>query len=411
MALESAAGPAPLEDTVGEIRVDPVPPGGSGESVGAVSARRRPLWILAGIVVGLLLFTLLAGKFDEFAGDEVGLGHNTVKFVEDFDGRRVSGHFREVPLLRQSFTELREEGRPVALWLGASQLFAINHPEDGDHLAIWHASKRAQGRGSDLGYLVAASGNGNLNELLAVYLAFRQSGLVPDLLILAFTYDDLGDPDIRTETGQLLRSFDEQELDLGGPGVQNLLAASVGAEASDGEAAPIERSATAGTPQELLEEALVRRIENAWPAYRSRGALMAAAITAWRMPLTTAAFKLFSRPQQAIPEELQEWNTAGLDAMLRFADADGVEVFIYKVPHRPGEEPFFHPRDEYDAYHAELEARCEREDRPYTDLETLVPADLWGITNNWQPDVFHFRNRGHELLGEAVDGWMEEHGY
>ena len=75
------------------------------------------------------------------------------------------------------------------------------------------------------------------------------------------------------------------------------------------------------------------------------------------------------------------------------------------------EDPFYHPRDEYDAYLAALAARCEREGRPYLDLETLVPAELWGITNNWQPDVFHFRNRGHELLGQAVDGWLEEHGY
>jgi len=72
--------------------------------------------------------------------------------------------------------------------------------------------------------------------------------------------------------------------------------------------------------------------------------------------------------------------------------------------------PFFHPRAAYDREHAWLAAECTARGARWLDLELLVPAGLWGETNNFAPDVFHFRVEGHRLLGEAVAAALAEGG-
>jgi hypothetical protein len=62
-----------------------------------------------------------------------------------------------------------------------------------------------------------------------------------------------------------------------------------------------------------------------------------------------------------------------------------------------------HPRAEYDRAQALLAAECAARGFDWLDLETLVPAGLWGETNNFTPDVFHYRVEGHRLLGEAIE--------
>lgn len=373
--------------------------------------RAHPAWVFAGVALGVALFWVLADWQGDFSGEDVGLGRNTVAYREDFDGKRINGPFSDLQLVADSFAELRAEGRDVALWLGASQTYAINHPEPGDHLAVWYANARAQERGSNLFYLLSSSPNANLHELLCSYLALRQRGLVPDVLVLGFTYDDLKEPGIRGAALEMLDPPGEEELAIGGEGVRHVREAF---EQRDGVAAdskaPVERTATAGTPQERLEDALVAELEDVWPVYRKRGALRAAGITAWKMPVTTLAFRVFSRPQTAVPRDMQAWNEAALESLIAFVKHDGVALFVYKAPHRPGEVPFFHPRKAYDAYQAQLRARCEAEGFGYVDLETIVPAEYWGITNNWSPDVFHFQDEGHARLGRAVDQWLEEAG-
>ena len=49
----------------------------------------------------------------------------------------------DIPALRASAIRLRADGRPLALWLGASQLYAINHPREGDLTAIARAQHAA----------------------------------------------------------------------------------------------------------------------------------------------------------------------------------------------------------------------------------------------------------------------------
>jgi len=374
---------------------------------------RAPLLFhtLLGLLLGVLLFDVLGRSQATFAAENVGLGLGTVPFTAEREGRQISGPFEDLPALMQSFRELRAEGRRIALWLGASQLYAINQPRDGDRLAGWYASERAQRRGSDLAYLVCANPNANPNELYAALQAFLQHDLVPDLLLLGFTFDDLGEPGIRPQALEWLRRPDAAELETGGAGAEHLAAAFDEREGGARVAAPVQRSPTDGTPQAWLEDRLVAGLEQHWPAYRSRGSLRSAAISAWKLPLTAALYHLFRHPTIRIPTELARWNEGGLESLLTGAEQRGLPLFVYKCPYRPDPEAFLHDRRAYDDFHARLQARVQERGGHYRDLETLVPVEAWGRTSDGSPDVYHYRDSGHRLLGEALDGWLEQAGF
>jgi hypothetical protein len=383
-------------------------PGPRPVSDGAV----RNLFVVGGIVAGVLAFSTLARRQADFVSAEVGLGLNTVAYMAWDGDDMLGGNLGDIPALRASAIRLRADGRPLALWLGASQLYAINHPREGDLTAIARAQHAAAARDSDLAYVQIASPNTNLHELLAGYLAFRQEGLLPEVLVLAFTYDDLKEPDVRQTALDHIRLPGPDLVALAGPAVEHIREAHIGADgAAQAETSPVKRTATTGTPQARLEDALVAFLEHRWPAYAERSTLRAAAEAGWKMPVTTLAFRLLSRPQTIIPADMQEWNSAALDAFFALARADGVQLLIYQAPHRPGMRPFFHRRRDYDDYHDALAARCAEEGAAWLDLETLVPAELWGQTNNHAPDVFHFRDAGHRSLGSAIDDALESLGF
>jgi hypothetical protein len=378
--------------------------------------RARGVALTVGLVAGVALFQALAARYEGFRGDEVGLGLNTVAFqrTEAAQGRLRSGSFGDAPALAARLRALRSEGREVALWLGASQLHAINTPAPGDRLAVAVADEAARTRGGRMAYLQLTAPNANIQEHLALAVKLREQGVRPDWLIIAMTYDDLDEPDLRDGFTGLDPEAVAALASSCGPGMARLAAtARAKAAAQPGAAptttAPVKRDAE-GTAQERLEGALVSRLERAWPAYARRGLVRAGLETSWKIPLTRLAFRIGGRPGNAIDPAFEAKNMEALDALLALARQDGMRVLIYKAPHKPGEQPFLHPRAEYDAFHARLRERCEREGLAWLDLETLVPADVWGLTNEGLPDVFHFQGSGHTLLGGAIDAWFAAQG-
>jgi len=65
-------------------------------------------------------------------------------------------------------------------------------------------------------------------------------------------------------------------------------------------------------------------------------------------------------------------------------------------------------RKAYDAYFVKLERMCLKLNVHYRDFETIVPARYWGLTNHYRPDVFHFQNQGHEILGRVLYKFINE---
>jgi hypothetical protein len=315
----------------------------------------------------------------------------------------------DLSAVKKSFQSFRGRGYRVVLWLGASQIHAINRLTPGDRLAVEFANQRAEARGERLVYLQVSSPNANFHDLLAMDLALKQAGLKPDWLAVAVVYDDLSDTEVQDNSLALLGPLSEDLVRLGGQGVKDLQQEQQKlreAKAKGEEKTPVERNATAGTPQERLEAFLTRGLERWWPGFQYRNLLQAKLLVMGDALIAGFRGGIEGRRAPAITGEMESYNLAALDSLVRIARADGGRVFLYQQPHRPGEKVFYHDRKAYDAFFVSLQKRYAGQGVYYADLETLVPPEYWGLTNSGKHDVFHFTVAGHERLGRAVDDFL-----
>lgn len=365
--------------------------------------------LAAGIALGIGAFSFLASTQSSFNPSDAGLGPNTVSRIASLDGLRINSVGYSLADVAVAMRSFRERRSPVALWLGASQLHAINHYVPGDALAVDHANRSARDRGAAQTYVQVSLANANFHEFLTEFLALRRRGVTPTSLVVAALYDDLRDAGIRDSVLIDLGDLPDSVLARGGTGIQNIAVALREARvASESQHSPIGVSAMGGTPQQRLESGLMRRMDEHWDAYRDRGRLLAKTQVMLRALIARAMGGMMSRRASPVPPDVQQWNMAAFDDLIRVARTDGIRLLIYKPPHRPGEKIFYHDRTAYDEWHRMIRQRCEREGIGYLDLETLVPGDLYGLTNEGRPDVFHFQGAGHRLLGAAIDNYFAQ---
>jgi len=369
--------------------------------------------LLAGVALGGMLFHALGRAAARFDPQSPGLGLETTAVSSSlFAGRVVSAHPQATAAIAVEARAMQREGREVALWLGASQLHAINNFSEGERLAVIHANARAAGRGGAVRYVQISQANANFREVLAFYLRFRQAGTVPDRLILALAYDDLRERGVRSGALGGLSDALRAARGIGGAGVEALI---VEAERqADGQAAakaPVKRNPIAHTPQETLEDALTAAAERAWPAYRGRSVARAMLETEGRAALLRAMYGRSGRIRIDVPEDVAAQNRLALESIVRIAHTDRTAVLVYVQPYRPGEECFWYDRDAYEAFLAGMRRWCAAEGVQLADLADLVPADQYGYTSDGRSDVFHFRETGHRLLAEAIDRLLAEGGH
>jgi hypothetical protein len=363
------------------------------------------LALLAGVVLGGALFHALGRAAARFDPQSPGLGRETTAISSSrFAGRDVSAYPQATAAIAAQARAMQQEGRKVALWIGGSQLHAINNFREGEQLAVVQANALAAGRGATGRYVQISQANANFQEMLAFYVRFRQAGTVPDRLILAMAYDDLRERGLRWGALDGLSDALAAARQIGGPGVEALRAEAVRQAAGQAAAkAPVERNAIADTPQEKLEDALTAAAEGAWPAYRDRSVARAMLETEGRARMLRAIYGRAGKIRIDVPEDVASQNRQALESIVRIARADATRVLIYVQPYRPGEECFWYDRAAYEAFLAEMKAWCAAEGVQWADLSDLVAADQYGYTSDGRPDVFHFRQSGHRLLAEAID--------
>lgn len=367
-----------------------------------------PIIILIGLLSGLFSFVFAALQLANFNPSEFGLGRNTFTKIAYKGNSVISGLPDTLDSVIRHFHKLRKTKREIALWLGASQLHAINLLTEGDKLAVEYANTEADNKGANLTYLQASTPNASFHDILIMYQLFRQEGIFPDWLIIATVYDDLREKGMQVSLLKQLKKVSDETIELGGKGIKNIL----------DEWLLLKREAdnpSLGRPQEILEKWLVSNLENTLPGYKYRGRLAAQTsifIQTFLLNLRTefvsrTGFRKTRTPE--IPKHLIIRNSEALESLIKLAQHDRCKVLIYKQPHRPSEKQFYHNREKYDAYFADLSKKCrELKNVYYLDLETIVPTQYWGVTNSGKPDVFHFRDEGHRLLGKSIDEHIAE---
>lgn len=289
-------------------------------------------------------------------------------------------------------------GRSV-LWLGNSQLAAVNRiqPSDRNAPALLHERLAARGR-----YLVTyAVPNANLAEHIltieAVLPAYH-----PDVVILPVCYDDIRELGVRADVAELIDQPGlRARLGASGYGRQVLAAAGM---PTDGGSAAAKDDPRSVRPK--VEAALVGALEehsDLWAQRDSMRGMLGFAIHILRNKM----LGINSQTKRAVDPTLYRERMTMLNGYLADLRARGVRVMLYVPPYRQNVSGPYVEGD-YAAFKSELAAMATRNGVDYADLDAVVPGPEWGMVTDslfgfQEYDFMHFTGYGHRRLAASID--------
>lgn len=298
--------------------------------------------------------------------------------------------------------------RRSVLWLGNSQLAAVNRIGPGDRgaPAILHDLLAARAR-----YLVTyAVPNANLPEHIltieAVMPAYR-----PSLVILPVTYDDIREIGVRDDVAALL---DQPGLRarLGASGYGRQVLAAAGTQTDGGGATANHDDPRSIRPK--VEAALVGFLEahsDLWAKRDAMRGMLGFAVHTLR----NKALGINSQTKRAVDPALYHARMAMLDDYMRDLRRRGVRVLLYVPPYRQNVSGPYVAGD-YAAFKRDLAGLAARNGADFADLDAIVPGAEWGMVTDSlfgfrEYDFMHFTGAGHRRLAGALDARLRVMGY
>lgn len=153
------------------------------------------LRIILGLIGGISLLYLFIPNNDPIQFENLALGKETVPVYHLVDGKKI--HCNDMSNSRECIIAYKEQGldQSVILWLGNSQVHAINQPKLNDETAATELHRKFQLNNNY--FLTYSIPNANLQEH---YILFAHSitNLPITTLVLPIVFDDMREDGIRT---------------------------------------------------------------------------------------------------------------------------------------------------------------------------------------------------------------------
>lgn len=380
----------------------------TGHMRGRTSALRVLAFVLA-VVVGIGAdWWLFSHPAQDFAA--AGLGINTTANEASFyDGSRRVICFSLDDLDRCLGQLPPSTTRKRLLWLGWSQLYAINDFHAGDRTAPALLAERLDGADVDL--ISIAMPNINPREELLVYEYLRPRLKLSGVIVPAWL-QGMKQEGIRPTW----------QAALADPATRAALATLPSGAAVLASVAPQAKSAQeigqqnlvqdTRTIQERVEQRLVAELGERFAPWRVRreaqGEIKLALLAGKAQVLRLRNLVLGTRAADwinVIPPARYGINLEALTDLVSAARHDGLPVLVY-VPPRPSGQQFpFDP-----AVYAAFKADCERMVRAlgasFANIEDAVADGVWGEADNGAGEIVtdhsHFKAAGHREMADAL---------
>lgn len=352
---------------------------------------------LSSLALGLILFLSMSYLSSSFKADEVGLGRNTTSHIGRFNNKRLSGVSDRIDSVEFFMTQQKnvEKDSNMSIWLGNSQLHSINYYQPGNRLAVEYTNIYLAKQGVKQTVYQFSCPHLNFIEELLFLAETKNKQLVPKVLIIPITYRSFHFSTIRNELKNLT-GYKTIESLVTDESLKNIY---LYEKESDerGKLASKEK-----TWQDRSEETLNTWLTNYFPLYGFRE--------------NTKSFISFF-PLQAIhfiSDKTKDLNVKGKDetvalnkkalvTLLDYAKQNNIKVILYQVPHPQDPNFFFYNKDAYYAFFNDIKnTSAAYPNTTFLDLSQLVELDLWGISNDGYKDTYHFKDKGHHLLGDTI---------
>jgi hypothetical protein len=381
---------------------------GSGSSV------LRVLAFVLAVTLGLGAdWWLFSARSQDFAA--AGLGINTSAHEESYyaGGRRVICF--SIDDLDRCLGQLPpSNAHKRVLWLGWSQLYAINDYHPGDRTAPALVAERLDPAGIDL--IAVAMPNINPREELLVYEYLRGRVKLSGLVVPAWL-QGMKQEGIRTSWQPALAEPAVRIALAALPSGDSILA-SVATEAKTAqEIGQHGLAKDAQTTQERVERRLVAELTDRYPLWRLRGQaqgeIKLALLGGKEQILRLRNLVLGTRAKSwinVIPPVRYAINLQALSDLVRVARDDGLPVLVY-VPPRPSGKRFPFDPAVYAAFKADSQGIAHSFGASFVNIEDSVADNVWGESDNGAGEIVtdhsHFTAAGHREMADAITGALQ----
>lgn len=374
---------------------DKIVPGTKGNEGSYLFHLVVPLFVGGLIGLGFLYYLLpekrVEGKFEELA-----LGKENTVSLTKVNGRFI--HCHDLNDGSNCIDSYRNQNKDVVLWLGNSQVHAINQKKPGDETAapILHRHLEANNK-----YLIVFSQpNASLQEhyLLFEYLTNQ---LPVTTLVLPVVFDDLRETGIRFS---LLDVF--ESLSVSGRLGKTPIGRSLLANQGDRDSAGNDMTALDETLQEQTEEFLNVGLSSMWQVWDQRSTLRGYVMHSLYLFRNWIFGIDPSSTRKMLPGRYIR-NMQAMEAILKSAIEQDVAVLLYIVPLRDDVKIPYELK-QYDRFKYEVQSIAEKHKVKFVNLEKIVPPMYWGtkgsttIGGGQELDFMHFQAKGHQLLADAL---------
>jgi len=352
--------------------------------------------LMIGFVLSLTIFNVMfVGINTDF--EELALDQETVSVYPDRDGIII--HCKGVSDSAQCINGFNQSAfLHAALWLGNSQLHAINQYVAGQKTGsyILHDKLRSFGI-----YLTTFSQpNSSLSEQYVLY-EYLSSQVNFEYLILPLVFDDLREAELRQDIISALSSVPEASL-VANPKLWHTLKN----QYSSAIIEPTTKS-SAVLLRDKTETYLNHWLSNNTSVWKARPEARGSIMT-FLYRLRNTVFGITASTKRPMIKTRYEQNILALKELLSSAEQKGTKIVMYIAPIR-NDVSLPYIDGEYLNFKKQMsEISTHYNNVLFISLEDIVTASLWGqkdstiVGGTKEIDYMHFQAAGHKILAEHL---------
>jgi hypothetical protein len=354
---------------------------------------------LIGLFLGIfLLYLFLPNNSSEIRFEELALGKENKTVMADFNEKRIhcSG-LSDIDLCLRGYN-VNDDPLPVIIWLGNSQLHAINQYHAGDETAALQIHKEL--KKYNFYTLTFSQPNANLQEHYLL-LAYLLDHFQIKTLILPIVFDDLREDEVRPDLQTILNDQaykDKINKTLTG---KNLIS-----KFNNQDLAGNDSIVSEDILNNSFENQLNEKLSKIWPLWRERE-ILRGTLFGKLYNLRNSILGITASTTRRMIKGPYFKNINAYKDILNLALENKLEVLVYVPPIR---NDIKIPYDiaEYENFKKEIKDIAGEYKVNFISFENLIPPEFWGkkkstsLKDEDEVDFMHFQAKGHSLLAEAV---------
>ena len=355
---------------------------------------------ISGLFIGIFfLYTITDPKNLEIKFEELALGENITSHYGKVEKKTVHcADEYDIHICLDDYSKFGKN-KPVTLWLGNSQINAIEQFTKDQKTATMRLHKLASNHNQ---YVISISQpNANLQEHFLL-TSFLISKIPIKYIILPVVLDDTREDGLRYTLRYLLNDNQTKIIiDQYSTG-KNLLKNYESEVGTDN----LNLKNNIKNYQEKSENYLNSKLENSWFLWSERGNLRGK-LYIKLYKLRNFIFKINPSSTRKILPGLYLKNFQALDSIIKLAQENKIKILMYNVPIR-NDVKIPYKIDDYSKFKSDLDYLSKKYLFKYINLENIVPNNLWAektsttLSNETEIDFMHFKEKGHEILAENI---------